>query len=743
MAKNIKVTLELDNKQFNRAISQSERQVQGFSTNSKSAISGIGTALAAIGAGTVIKSIVDVGASFQQLQNSLNVVFGSVEEGAAAFDRVQDIASGTQFSVQQLTQAFVQLKGAGVEPTEELLLTFADTASVTTDQMGTFQAALDLVSRSTAGGLGLEDLNRLADKGIPVFRILEERLGLARLEISEFGKTTEGANTVVRALLAGLQEDFGGALAGQVGLINFELSQLGDAFDNLQNQIFQAFGDTAGESIRALTDGINKLANNSELLSSALNGLGATLEIIAGAFVIFRLGTKDALAGFVVFADRIKKFFAGGLIVTLIKRFKDLGFALTLLRGGFSALTVSGFITALGAAGFAAAPVIAIITGLTFALDGLIRLFTDTSLFSIFGDVVNMFKLLFDAINPFKKEVEQVVETLEEETEAVVENVEATREAARQKELAKIAEEAYEKGLRSTTKALKEQTSAFDKNDPLFQYQMLLRDIFEEASNNINTQLELERALRNVTKLLDLDPTNVYFAEALRIIKERLEGTNQALEDFDEVVDRIAKTTDNYNMLLERLVELQTAGKITAEEFKKAKEELDEAFTDNEALNSFLETLGRAQVRLSEDLADAFLEGKDAMDSFKNFFKTMVKQIIADIIRLSIIQPILSSILNPFGFGFGTGGSIIKLAGGGRIMANQPAIVGEEGPELFMPSTAGTVIPNGEFGMSAPSQRVTYNINAVDTQSFQQALARDPEFLFAVTQQGARSLPRS
>ena len=196
--------------------------------------------------------------------------------------------------------------------------------------------------------------------------------------------------------------------------------------------------------------------------------------------------------------------------------------------------------------------------------------------------------------------------------------------------------------------------------------------------------------------------------------------------------------------MLERLVELQTQGKITAEEFKKAKEELDEAFAENEGVENFLQTLGRAQKKLSEDLADAFLEGKDAMDSFKNFFKTLVKQIIADIIRLSIIQPILGSILAPFGFGFGGGGNIIKLAGGGRIMANQPAIVGEEGPELFMPSTAGTVIPNGEFGIGgAPSQQVTYNINAVDTQSFQQALARDPEFLFAVTQQGAKSLPRS
>ena len=121
----------------------------------------------------------------------------------------------------------------------------------------------------------------------------------------------------------------------------------------------------------------------------------------------------------------------------------------------------------------------------------------------------------------------------------------------------------------------------------------------------------------------------------------------------------------------------------------------------------------------------------------------MVNQIIADILRLMIIQPILSSIMAPFGLGFGTGGNIIRIPGkamGGPVMANKPFVVGEKGPELFVPSSSGNIIPNHQLG-GGTSQNIT--INAVDTQSFQQALARDPEFLFAVTQQGARSLPRS
>jgi hypothetical protein len=52
-------------------------------------------------------------------------------------------------------------------------------------------------------------------------------------------------------------------------------------------------------------------------------------------------------------------------------------------------------------------------------------------------------------------------------------------------------------------------------------------------------------------------------------------------------------------------------------------------------------------------------------------------------------------------------GPMQRRAMGGRLDAGQMALVGERGPELFVPSTGGTVIPNGGFGKST----VNYNIN--------------------------------
>jgi len=53
---------------------------------------------------------------------------------------------------------------------------------------------------------------------------------------------------------------------------------------------------------------------------------------------------------------------------------------------------------------------------------------------------------------------------------------------------------------------------------------------------------------------------------------------------------------------------------------------------------------------------------------------------------------------------------------GGARVANQPFLVGEKGPELFTPATAGTVTPNHQLD-SAPTH-VVFNINTVDAKGF-------------------------
>ena len=84
------------------------------------------------------------------------------------------------------------------------------------------------------------------------------------------------------------------------------------------------------------------------------------------------------------------------------------------------------------------------------------------------------------------------------------------------------------------------------------------------------------------------------------------------------------------------------------------------------------------------------------------------------------------------------------FADGGTLPAGKFGIVGERGPEII--TGPATITPMNRSGSvsdigTPTTTQVIYNINAVDAASFQQLLARNPQFLYAVTEQGRRSLP--
>jgi phage-related minor tail protein len=92
------------------------------------------------------------------------------------------------------------------------------------------------------------------------------------------------------------------------------------------------------------------------------------------------------------------------------------------------------------------------------------------------------------------------------------------------------------------------------------------------------------------------------------------------------------------------------------------------------------------------------------------------------------------------------GASFLGLPGfaeGGAVGANSPIVVGEKGPELFIPQSAGNIVPNSNMASTAGlgTTIVNYNISAVDASSFRSLVARDPSFIYAVTEQGRRSQP--
>jgi phage-related minor tail protein len=145
----------------------------------------------------------------------------------------------------------------------------------------------------------------------------------------------------------------------------------------------------------------------------------------------------------------------------------------------------------------------------------------------------------------------------------------------------------------------------------------------------------------------------------------------------------------------------------------------------------------------------------NAVDTFVNTgkfkFSDFARSIIADLAKIIAKAAIFNAIKAGLGaFGF----SLPGLAQGGTANAGQPYIVGEQGPELFVPKAAGTVIPNNDISKSGADMNTnkgitnapvtnnynTYNINALDAKSVAQLFAENRKAIFGANKMAEREM---
>ena len=312
-------------------------------TSLKGTIAAAGAALASAFA---ISSITATSARFEDLRITLGILYKDTATGAKAFDQIKKFAAESVFSVENLTESVVKLKAAGLNPTIEQMKLFADVSSVSADSVGALQAITDLFARTTAGGLGLEDLNRLADRGIPVFTILKDTLGLSRLEITKVGQSAEGAGRILAALSDGLQDTFGGSSAARANSLSQAFSNFGDAVDNAFDAIGQAgLNEALGEATRSITTFIEE---NKALIKSIGEGLGTAITLVVNNIKILVAVMAAAFAG----AVAVRIITLGAAALKLAAAFKAAAVAGTILQGvtGIGLVKVAAGIAAAGVA---------------------------------------------------------------------------------------------------------------------------------------------------------------------------------------------------------------------------------------------------------------------------------------------------------------------------------------------------------------------------------------------------------
>jgi len=146
-----------------------------------------------------------------------------------------------------------------------------------------------------------------------------------------------------------------------------------------------------------------------------------------------------------------------------------------------------------------------------------------------------------------------------------------------------------------------------------------------------------------------------------------------------------------------------------------------------DSMTKFINGIGAAKDNLDQitvgsmkKLEDSMIESlKAGKLSFKDFSDYVVEQLL----RIAIQELVIKKITGFASSFFGDFGNLFR-ASGGPVSANKPYIVGERGPEVFIPSGAGNIAPNSSMQPAASGGAVVnFNISTVDASGFDELLA--------------------
>jgi hypothetical protein len=159
------------------------------------------------------------------------------------------------------------------------------------------------------------------------------------------------------------------------------------------------------------------------------------------------------------------------------------------------------------------------------------------------------------------------------------------------------------------------------------------------------------------------------------------------------------------------------AQSITTKEYERAMANLNYQVESAKPLYQSLENvISSATNSMTSALTSLFSGTAKAKDAFQNMFKGIADMVLQEVTRMLIVIPIMNAIRSALGmpmapsFTGSMGGATTAMgtydlapagfklpttlgsAGGGAMFADQARLVGERGPELFVPHSAGTLV---------------------------------------------------
>jgi hypothetical protein len=285
-----------------------------------------------------------------------------------------------------------------------------------------------------------------------------------------------------------------------------------------------------------------------------------------------------------------------------------------------------------------------------------------------------------------------------------------------------------------------------------------LKDADGRAAQNIKRELQRLRKnaqtlRKSIPRAQDLKPPGSGDGDDTEPVKDmsrRLLNLNKQLRAAQEAEQqRLAATLKL--MVEKQKISESTLGPIAKEDklqqaihnFRQEIFKIDQKIADQREKDLEKAAEGfEAQMAHQDELKRAIAEQKSQYEELNNTFRNGIVNSILDAVegtrslseslagilrqmaRMILQQQLMNALsgFNPFKAAPSTAGpggytipsgAIPKFANGGRPPVNRPSVVGERGPELFVPDRAGTIVPNNALG----GANVVVNVDASGTQA--------------------------
>lgn len=188
--------------------------------------------------------------------------------------------------------------------------------------------------------------------------------------------------------------------------------------------------------------------------------------------------------------------------------------------------------------------------------------------------------------------------------------------------------------------------------------------------------------------------------DVLKSIQTPLDVYNQKLRELDNLKEKMLITDEQY---LDRLMQLEDELQKGYPLVNRSKTALQEYADATQNLSKQLEDVAISGL---QNLEDALVNVMMGTMSVKDAFKAMTVSILSDLAKILIRKSITGPLADVIGGFFGAPGKAI----GGAVQSGQPYVVGERGPELFVPNQSGSVVANKNM-TGGGATNVVVNVN--------------------------------